>query len=86
MTLQHSLNTDGWQAIPFEAQGQLFLSKLAPNSPFLRQIANLPAGMFEKMNASAVAELIGAGLTRDEIIEKIAEINEGASHAVIEIV
>ena len=84
--LQHSLNTEGWQAIPFEAQGQMFLSKLAPNSPFLRQIANLPAGMFEAMNTQAVAELIGVGLTRAEIIEKIAEINEGASHAVVEIV
>jgi hypothetical protein len=52
----------------------------------MKQIATLPAGMFESMNKSAVADLIGTGFTRDEIISKLNHINENASHAVIEIV
>jgi hypothetical protein len=83
---QHSLNTKGWAQFPFEAQGYTFVSKLAPHSPFMKQIATLPAGMFESMNKSAIADLVGTGLTRDEIISKLNHINEGASHAVIEIV
>ena len=84
--MQHSLNTEGWAQFPFETQGHTFVSKVAPHSPFMKQIANLPAGMFETMNKGAIADLIGTGLTREEIISKIAYINENASHAVIEIV
>lgn len=84
--MQHSLNTEGWAQFPFETQGYTFVSKLAPHSPFLKSIATMPAGMFEVMNKSAITDLIGTGLTREEIVNKIALINEGASHAVIEIV
>ena len=82
----HNLNTEGWAQFPFEIAGQNFVSKVAPHSPFLKQIANLPAGTFEQMNRSAVAELVGVGLSREEILTKLAHVNEGASHAVIEIV
>jgi hypothetical protein len=83
---QHSLDTAGWAQFPFETQGHTFVSKVAPHSPFMKQIATLPAGMFEVMNKGAIADLIGEGLTREQVLEKIAFINEGASHAVIEIV
>lgn len=83
---QHSLDTTGWAQFPFETQGHAFISKVAPNSPFMKQIAILPAGMFETMNKGAIADLIGEGLTREQVLEKIAVVNEGASHAVIEIV
>lgn len=83
---QHSLDTTGWAQFPFETEGHTFVSKVAPHSPFMKQIATLPAGMFEAMNKGAVADLIGKDLTREEIIQKISFINEGASHAVIEIV
>lgn len=81
-----NLNTNGWAEFPFETQGHTFVSKLAPHSPFLKQVAFLPAGVFEQMNKEAIADLIGVGLTREQILEKLEHVNEGASHAVIEIV
>jgi hypothetical protein len=81
----HNINTTGWNEFPFEAQGYNFISKIAPTSPFMRQIKNLPAGVFESMNKSAVVDLVGVNLTREQIISKLSEINENASHAVIEL-
>ena len=37
------------------------------------------------MNQDAVLDLIGKGLSRKQIVEKLYHINEGASHAVIEL-
>jgi len=81
-----TINTQGWLSFPFEAQGHQFLSKISTKSPLLKQINALPAGMFESMNRSAIAELVGSGLTREEVIQKLKFINEGASYAVVEIV
>jgi hypothetical protein len=38
------------------------------------------------MNASAVLDLIGQGLSREQIISELYTINAGASHAVLELV
>jgi hypothetical protein len=81
-----TLNTTGWKEFPFTAQGHQFVSKLAPNSPFLARVAMLPAGVFEEMNRDAISQLVGVGFTREQIVEKLVEINEHASHAVVEIV
>jgi hypothetical protein len=81
-----TLSTTGWIEFPFTAQGHNFVSKLSPTSPFLACVKMLPAGVFETMNREAVAELIGVGLTREQVLEKLGSINEYASHAVVEIV
>jgi hypothetical protein len=81
----HNLDTNGWNEFPFSAQGYNFISKVAPNSPFMSQIARLPKGIFEQMNKSAIADLVGTGLTRDEVLNKLSFINEGGTHAVVEL-
>ena len=81
----HELNTNGWAEFPFEVNGVNFISKVAPNSPFMARIPFLPEGTFESMNAAAVIDLIGKGLSRAEIVQELYRINEGGSHAVLEL-
>lgn len=81
----HELNTEGWNEFPFEVNGVNYISKVAKNSPFMKQISKLPAGVFERMNEGAVRELVGVNLTKSQIIEKLATVNAGGSHAVIEL-
>jgi hypothetical protein len=81
----HELNTNGWNAFPFEVDGNKFISKISPESPFMKQIKMLPAGVFESMNRDAVRDLIGKNLSREYMVSKIYHINSGASHAVIEL-
>jgi hypothetical protein len=83
---QHELNTTNWNTFEFEVDGIPFLSKIAPKSPFMEKIKALPAGVFISMNKSAVIDLVGQGLTRNEIAEQLYRINENASHAVLEVV
>jgi len=82
----HNLDTTGWNAYPFNYKGIEFVSLVAPTSPFMARIQFLPAGMFENINAGAVAGFIGDNLTREYIVEKLTEINKDASHAVLELV
>ena len=81
----HDLDTTGWNAFPFTADGVDYVSKIASDSPFMSRIAMLPEGVFNQMNISAVRDCVGSGLTRDEIIAKLNEVNQDASHAVIEL-
>jgi len=81
----HELDTTGWNAFPFEVDGNKFISKIAPESPFMSRIKVLPAGVFEQMNREAVLELVGKNLSREYMVSKIYQINSGASHAVIEL-
>jgi hypothetical protein len=81
----HELNTNGWNEFPFEVNGVNYVSKVSPKSSFMRQIPFLPEGTFEAMNASAVLELIGQGLSREQIISELYTLNAGASHAVLEL-
>jgi len=83
---QHELNTTNWNTFEFQVDGISFLSKIAPESPFMKKINALPAGVFISMNQSAVMDLVGKGLTRNEIAEQLYRINENASHAVLEVV
>jgi len=81
----HDLDTNGWNAYPFEVDGIKFISKVSPDSSFLPKIKMLPSGVFESMNRSAVLNLIGKGLSREEIAQELYRINENGSHAVIEL-
>jgi len=81
----HNLDTTGWNAFPFEVDGVNFVSKVSPTSPFMKQIATLPAGMFESMNRAAVLDLIGKNLSHEYMISKLYHVNADASHAVIEL-
>lgn len=81
----HELNTNGWNSFPFEVDGIKFVSKVSPESPFMSKIKSLPKGAFESMNKSAVLDCVGKGLSREQIIERLYFINEGGSHAVLEL-
>jgi len=81
----HDLDTNGWNTYPFEVDGIKFISKISPDSSFLSRIKMLPSGVFENMNRSAVLDLIGKGLSREEIAQELYRINENGSHAVIEL-
>jgi len=81
----HELNTTGWNSFPFEVDGVKFISKVSPTSPFMPRIAMLPEGAFIAMNKSAVLDLIGKGLSREEIAQELYRINADGSHAVIEL-
>jgi hypothetical protein len=81
----HDLDTTDWTSIPFTADGVNYVSKLSPTSPFLAKVKDLPYGAFQKMNTDAVRDLIGTGLTRNEIVEKLREINQSATHAIIDL-
>ena len=82
----HNVDTTGWNAYPFTYEGIEFVSLVSPESPLLGRILALPAGMFESINRNAIADLIGDTLTREHIVEKLTEINENASHAILELV
>lgn len=81
----HTLDTTNWNSFPFEVDGIEFLSKISPESPMLKRILSLPAGVFEAINAEAISELIGDNFTREYVATKLDELNEGASHAVLEL-
>ena len=81
----HDLNTKSWNSYPFEVDGVKFVSKVEKNSPFMSRIKMLPNGVFESMNRSAVLDLIGKGLSREEIAQELYRINKDASHAVLEL-
>ena len=81
----HDLDTNGWNTYPFEVDGIKFISKVSPTSNFLPRIKMLSDGVFEGMNRMAVIDLIGKGLSREEIVQELYRINKDGSHAVIEL-
>lgn len=70
---------------PFTTNGVHFVSRIYSDSPFLSQIQNLPAGVFDELNIQAVTEIIGDAslLTRDELLTELERVNDGGSHAFI---
>jgi hypothetical protein len=70
---------------PFTVNGINFVSRVFTHSEFLSTIKSLPAGIFEKMNQEAVAEIIGdpSLLERDELLSELDRVNEGGTHAFI---
>jgi hypothetical protein len=70
---------------PFTAKGVKFISRVYQNAPMAQTIANLPAGVFNKMNEQGVNDLMGdvSLLTRAEILSELNRINEGGSTAFV---
>jgi hypothetical protein len=79
------MTTTTYTDFPFTAQGINFISRVYSNSPFLKTIQQLPAGVFETMNQEAVSEMIGdpSLLSTSELLDELAKLNEGGSHAFI---
>lgn len=76
-----------WEEFPFTYAGKSFISKVSVNSRQLAAIVNLPAGVFDTMNASALRDIstITASTTREEDITELERLNAGSSWAVLEL-
>lgn len=70
---------------PFTANGVNFVSRIASHSPFAGRLASLPRVIVDEMNIQAVTEMIGDAslFTHEELLEELARVNEGATHAYI---
>jgi len=70
---------------PFTVNGVNFISRVFTHSHMAQTIANLPAGIFEKLNSDAVSELVGdpSLLSTAELLSELERVNEGGTHAFI---
>jgi hypothetical protein len=76
-----------WVYFPFTYLGKSYNSKVSFNSDKLATIVNLPAGVFDTMNTSALRDIstITASSTAEEIRAELDRLNAGASWAVLEL-
>ena len=70
---------------PFTKDGVNFTSRVFSDSPYAKQISQMPLADFAKLNVEAIDELIGnpSLLTREELEHELACLNEGGSHSFI---
>jgi hypothetical protein len=70
---------------PFVVNGVKFISRIDANSPFAGTLAKMPTQVVADLNIQAVSELIGDAslFTRDELLEELARVNDGGTHAFI---
>ena len=78
------MNTD-YKDYPFTVNGVKFISRINADSPFAGTLAKMPTQVVTDLNIQAVTELIGDAslLTRDELLDELAKVNDGGTHAFI---
>jgi len=78
------MNTD-YKDYPFTVNGVKFISRINADSPFAGSLAKMPTQVVTDLNIQAVTELIGDAslLTRDELLDELAKVNDGGTHAFI---
>lgn len=84
-----TLNTNGWYEAPFEVDGVQFVSKLdKAGDMYPRVMSQFTVEQFIGMNKVFIQTQIGNVLTmtRSEILEELARLNENATQALIELV
>lgn len=76
-----------WVSFPFTYAGKSFNSKVKASTRGLQNILNLPAGVFDTMNASALRDIatITASTTREHDLAELERLNAGSSWAVLEL-
>ena len=69
----------------FSTNGVNFVSRIYSHSPFAGRIASLPNHVISEMNIDAVTQMIGDAslFTHEELLQELARVNEGATHAYI---
>jgi hypothetical protein len=79
------MTTPNYKDYPFTANGVKFISRINANSPFAGRLAMLPPEIVAGMNIQAVTEMIGdaSKFTREELLEELARVNDGGTHAFI---
>jgi hypothetical protein len=77
--------TTDYKDYPFVVNGVKFISRINANSPFAGTLAKMPAQVVADLNIQAVTEMIGDAslFTRDELLEELARVNDGGTHAFI---
>ena len=70
---------------PFTSNGVNFVSRVYSHSDMAETIANLPAGIFAKLNQDAVTELLGdaSKFSTPELLQELTHLNAGGSGAFI---
>lgn len=70
---------------PFVVNGVKFISRINANSPFAGSLAKMPTQAITDMNVQCLTELIGNAslFTHDELLDELARVNDGATHAFI---
>jgi hypothetical protein len=76
-----------WVYFPFTYAGKNYNSKVSINSSYLASILNLPAGIFNTMNAGALRDIstITENSTVEEITAELERLNANSSWAVLEL-
>jgi hypothetical protein len=76
-----------WVYFPFTYAGKNYNSKVNATSRQLESIVNLPAGIFETMNAGALRDIstITENSTVEEITAELERLNANSSWAVLEL-
>ena len=74
-----------WKSHPFTVDGVEFVSAVDVNGTMYSRIMQLPREVFEAMNIGCVREVIGnvKTMTRDELVDELYRVNEGATQALI---
>jgi len=76
-----------WVIFPFTYAGKSFVSKVKAKTRKLQDIQNLPAGVFNTMNAEVLRDksAITASSTREEDIKELERLCAGGSWATLEL-
>ena len=79
------MTTENYTDYPFSVNGINFISRVYSHSDLLSTIQSLPAGVFAQLNSDAVTEIIGdpSLLSTAELLDELARVNEGGTHAFI---
>ena len=79
------MTTINYTDYPFVVDGVKFISRINADSPFAGSLAKLPTQVVTDLNIQAVTELIGNAslFTHDELLDELARVNDGATHAFI---
>lgn len=70
---------------PFTSNGINFISRIYSHSEFAEKVKNLPLEMWQKLNSSAIENILGdvSKMSMAQIMNGLEKINDGGSHAFI---
>ena len=80
-----SLDTTNWAKFPVSVDGVDFVSIIDPNGSFYPQLVTMPNEVFTMFHEQMIHDVIGnpSLLTRSELQDELARVNDGATQALI---
>ena len=70
---------------PFEYDGHAFISRVLVDSDIYNSLIKVGKDVFIQMNVDCLTELMGTGLTLNEIKARLYDLNKSGSEAFIEL-